>query len=246
MSVSTIIDLKNISIRRGGNQVLKGFSWSMRDDQNWFIMGNNGCGKSTLLEIIAGYLWPQSGRVRVFGETYGEAFLPDLRKKIGYVAPWVLNRIQGSMSVEEVIASGLEASIGVWGQLSDAMMNKVDAQLEFFQIQDLRGRCFGLLSTGQQLKVALARARINNPRLLILDEPFSTLDIGTRMKTYALMEKMAHIEHGTRVIMVTHHLDDIVNIFTHGMILKGGVIFKRGVRDRVLNRAVLNEAFDSG
>jgi len=79
--------------------------------------------------------------------------------------------------------------------------------------------------------------------ILILDESFAALDIGTRMKIYALMDQLAHREHGTRLVMVTHPLEDISEIFTHVMIMKDENIFKQGRRAKILDKPVLAEAF---
>jgi iron complex transport system ATP-binding protein len=239
-----IIVLKNLSITRGGNPVLLDVSWKTKRGEHWFIMGNNGSGKTTLMEIIMGYLWPQGGSVTVLGHRFGKVYLQDLRRRIGYVSPWIFRHLGGHVPVEDVIASGTDASVGYYNRITLSLQQRIGALLDFFHARDLEKRRFGTLSSGQQLKVILARSLINNPEIMILDEPFSLLDIGSRMAMYLYIDKLCRDEGGPQLLLVTHHLDDIGSCFTHGILLKEGRIYLKGPREEVLQPGTLARAFD--
>jgi iron complex transport system ATP-binding protein len=244
MNNDYLIDLRKISMNRGGRRILSGITWQTQVGENWFLMGNNGSGKTTLMEIVMGYLWPQHGSVSVLGGRFGQVYLQDLRKKIGYVSPWVFKHTGDHIPVEDVIASGVDGSVGYFGEIPQQIRQKIGKQLYFFHIDKLNRRAFGTLSSGQQLKVMLARSLISHPRILILDEPFSLLDIGSRYSMYHFIEKICSQPTEPQVILVTHHLDDIISVFTHGLVLKNGRIFTKGKREDVLNKKALSEAFD--
>ena len=207
-------------------------------------MGPNGSGKTTLVEILMGYLWPQKGEVRVLGELFGQTNLPELRARVGYVSPWIFKRMPQETIVEDVVASGFDGSVGSFGRKSKAIQKSVDRQLRFFGCQALRSRTFGTLSSGQQLKIVLARALVHEPGLLILDEPFSLLDVGARVDMYHLISRLASSRHAPQLLLVTHHREDLLSVFTHGLILKGGGIHAQGKRKNVLSPTVLSKAFN--
>jgi iron complex transport system ATP-binding protein len=238
-----LLHLKNVSITRAGKRVLRNIDWTTRRQEHWFIMGNNGSGKTTLLEIVLGYLWPTDGEVTVLGERFGRTFLPDLRKRIGYVAPWIFKRVRASVPAHDVIASGEDASIGLCDRPSKDLKRRVAKQAKFFGCEDFLISPFGQLSSGQQLKIVLARAMVHEPEILILDEPFSLLDIGSRAGIYDLIEQLAAKKKGPQIILVTHHLEDIRPVFTHGLFLKDGRIAEQGPKARLLDAKLISRTF---
>ena len=241
--MNEIIEIKNVSVRRGGKQVLKNITWNTYPGQNWFLMGQNGCGKTTLIEILVGYLWAQEGTVSVMGEQFGHTNLRDLRKKVGYVSSWIMKRIRTDVLVEDVVASGIDASIGFFENKSEELMKSIKEKLVFFKCDELVGRKFGTLSSGQQLKCILARAMINEPKLLILDEPFSLLDVGSRIDMYEHITQLCAAKFAPQIVMVTHHKEDIIAPFTHGIIIKDGEVAVCAKREEVLKPSVFAENF---
>ncbi len=239
----TLLKLDNVSITRAGKRVLRNIEWTTRSGEHWFIMGNNGSGKTTLLEITLGYLWPTDGAVTVLDERFGRTYLPDLRKRIGYVAPWIFKRVRNFVPAGDVVASGEDASIGICEKPSADLKRRVLKQARFFGCDDFLDSPFGQLSSGQQLKVILARAMVHEPEILILDEPFSLLDIGSRAGIYGLIEQLAVKKNGPQIILVTHHLEDIRPVFTHGLFLKDGRIAEQGAKARLLNAKLIAKTF---
>ncbi|MDD3375338.1 MAG: ATP-binding cassette domain-containing protein [Candidatus Omnitrophica bacterium] len=244
MKENKIIELKDISIFRGKKQILHHVNWSTYQGQHWFILGNNGSGKTTLLEILMGYLWPQEGSVFILGQQYGKICIPDLRKKIGYVSTWIFNRMYKRYNVEDIVASGIDGSTSYLSEKNTDIVEQVHKMADAFSCVHLLEKSFGSISSGEQFKVILCRALINQPELLILDEPFAFLDIGARQKAYRLIEQIAIKPSAPQIVLVTHHLEDIRSFYTQGMIIKDGKIFQNGSKESILEPDNLNKVFD--
>ncbi|MEI6437796.1 MAG: ATP-binding cassette domain-containing protein [Candidatus Omnitrophota bacterium] len=238
-----MLALKNVFVRKGGKDILRDITWSTRPGEHWFVMGGNGSGKTTLMELLAGYAWPQRGEVAVLGAIFGRASLPELRARVGFVSPWIFRRMAADVLFEDVVASGFDASVGYSGRQSARIAAAVRRQIVFFGCGDLKGRAFGTLSSGQQLKAVLARALVHEPSILILDEPFSLLDIGARLDMYALLLKLARSCKAPQIIMVTHHREDILPVFTRGLLLKKGRILYQGPVAEALRPGMLAKCF---
>ncbi len=235
--------LQGIQVIRDGKIVLSQIDWTVYSGEHWVVMGNNGSGKSTLLEVLMGYLWPSKGKVQILGETYGKTFLPAIRKRIGFIAPWVLKMIPDHLRVSNVVASGLEGGTQYFGPSTFRVVNQVRSAMRFFGILDFYNKPFAYLSSGEQLKVCFARAWISKPKILILDEPFSLLDMGSRYQIYHLMDKLSRTREAPTVLMTTHHLQDIRNFFTHALLLRDGKVEARGVVKKVLMPKIFNHVF---
>ncbi len=243
MEKNIVIELDKVTFLRGAKSILKSINWTTRQGEHWFIMGNNGSGKTTLMELLMGYLWPQKGSVSVLGKRYGKVYLQDLRREIGYVSPWIFKRMSDFIPVEDIVASGTDASVGYYGPIPPSLKKKINQKLQFFGCADLLKRKFGTLSSGQQFKVIMSRSLINNPSILIFDEPFSLLDIGSRLNMYRYIDLLGRQRGGPQLIMVTHHLDDITATFTHGLLIREGRIYRQGTKIEILDAGVLAGAF---
>lgn len=234
MGRAVIIDLERVTVRRGGRPVLRGVGWTTHRGEHWFIMGANGSGKTTLVELLAGYLWPGEGKVSVLGREFGRSSLPGLRRLVGYVSPWIFRRMPPDTPVGDVVASGADASVGRYGRQGPALKKAVSSRLGFFGCRGLEKRLFGELSSGQQLKVVLARALVHDPALVILDEPFSLLDLGSRLKMYRYLERLVRRRDAPQLILVTHHREDVLPFFRHGLLLRDGRVDFAGPRAEAL------------
>jgi iron complex transport system ATP-binding protein len=142
----------------------------------------------------------------------------------------------------EAAASGFESTTGLWQRPDAGVKRAALKALGALGVRGLKDQGFGSLSSGEQLKVILARALIRRPEVLILDEPFSLLDMASRWDLYRRIEKLADT---VSIVMVTHHLEDIRPIFTHALLLKRGRVHAHGALRRVLNAASLRKFFGS-
>lgn len=228
------IAIDNVSLTRDRRRVLQDFSWHINQGEKWLLMGLNGAGKSTILNMISGYIWPSDGRVEVLGEVFGTCELAELRKRIGYVGAAMEDMLYPQDSVMEVVAGGIYAKIGFWGEVGDA--DKVLAQeaLKLAGASYLADRTFGQLSQGEKMRVLIARATVSGHEIVILDEPCGGLDPLAREDFLTAVDGMCEACPTLTLIMVTHHLEEITSSFTHALLLKDGTSYASGEMDDVL------------
>jgi iron complex transport system ATP-binding protein len=239
-----ILSFDGVALSRDGiNDILADIDWTISRGEHWFVMGNNGAGKTTLIEIAGGYLWPSRGRVSVLGERFGSTHMQQLRLRIGYVSSWVSKRISEELSVRDAVASGLNAGVGHWLE-TEAHIAQIRAQMHFFNLDRYEHTPIGVLSSGERIRVMLARALVSRPELLILDEPFANLDINGRYMLMRFFDKIAAKPHAPGMVLVTHHFEELPPCFTHGLFLKNGRVAAKGERLTVLAPAVVASAFD--
>ncbi|HXB93783.1 MAG TPA: ATP-binding cassette domain-containing protein [Puia sp.] len=222
---STAVRMVNTSIRYGENTILRNINWEVRKGQCWNVSGPNGAGKSTLLSLItadnpqayANEIWLFDRR-RGTGETIWE-----IKKKIGFVSPELHVYFDTSVTVFDVIASGLFDTIGLFRKLTTEQEERVALWMQLLSLQELRGRRLTQLSTGQQRRILLARALIKNPPMLILDEPCQGLDdeqtAWFRMLITALCKAF-----GTTLIYVSHYRHELPACIDHYLRLEQGAV----------------------
>lgn len=241
--VEHIIDLQQVSFRRGEQQILKEIDWIIRQGEHWAILGLNGSGKTSLLSIVSAHQFPSEGEVHVLGNRFGETNLPELRKEIGFVSSSLerFSQMFQNDTVERVVVSGKFASFGLYEQPSVEDYRRVDELLQDFRLSYLKGKRVNLLSEGEKRRIMIARALMNRPQMLIMDEPCSGLDILSReqfLHTLSVVTK-----NGCHVIYVTHHIEEVVEEITHVLLLKEGEIVAAGEKNAVLTDEHLSQAY---
>ncbi|MBF0530762.1 MAG: ATP-binding cassette domain-containing protein, partial [Deltaproteobacteria bacterium] len=175
----SIVELSRVFLDRE-KSLLHDLNWEVFRGQHWMVLGRNGAGKTLLLRIIAGYLWPSQGQVRVLGRQYGEVDLRRLRREIGWVSAALTEQIPLRDSVLEVVLSGGYATFGLYQSPTDDLVTRARTLISDLDMADLENQKFGTLSAGEKQRVVLARACLPNPSLLILDEPCTGLDLAAR------------------------------------------------------------------
>ncbi|CAM2811129.1 ABC transporter ATP-binding protein [Paenibacillus sediminis] len=202
-----IIELNNVSFSYMDQKVISGLNFSLKQRDFVGIVGSNGAGKTTLLRMIVGLLNPTEGEIRLFGEP--------IRKfrdweRIGYVPQKTAFNPLFPATVREVVLSGLYTNKKLFRRVSRADQQKCDDALEVMKIEDIANKRIGQLSGGQQQRALLARALINHPDLLILDEPTVGIDAETQESFFELITHM-HEHHEMTFLMVSHDLDMVEN-----------------------------------
>jgi molybdate transport system ATP-binding protein len=241
-----LINITNASVAldEGSTVVLHDVTWRMNEGEHWMILGDNGVGKSTLLRLILGELWPaHGGKIERFSydaqitsrngnhaaASNGLRSVWEIKKRIGYVSCEFQARYHADLTAEQVIASGFFASIGWLQPLTRAQKQRVQEVLAQFDLQPLAKRSILEMSYGQARRVLVARALVNNPRLLILDEAFDGLDANSRAGLITMLEAIAR---HTGIILVTHHPADVLPCITHRMVIARGRIASQERRIR--------------
>lgn len=242
-----MIKLENISLDIYGSRrrILNDINWHIEDGDCWILFGRNGSGKTKLLEIITGYLFPSEGEVARFGYGHFGSDIRELRKRIGYISSVVREMFGSGEKVIDAVVSGLYASIGLYRKPASA---DIDKAAHLIQTAGLGGREYDIishLSDGEKQKILMLRALINDPDLLILDEPATGLDIVAREEFLESLEVITK-ERRHSVIYVTHHVEEITPLFDKIFIIDKGECFFKGDIEEALDKNILTSLFGRG
>jgi iron complex transport system ATP-binding protein len=236
-----IIDIRDVSLNRNGFYILKNINWLVKSGEHWSVIGLNGSGKTTLLKMITGYLSPSRGEMFVLGKKFGRVDLRELRKSIGWVSSSLQESLYTADTVEEIVLSGKYASIGLYEKTGEEEIEKAGILIEQFQLSGMKDRMYYTLSQGEKQKVIIARALMCSPRLLILDEPCTGLDIFAREDFLSLVEQICNMKESPTLLYVSHHIEEITPSFQHALFLKNGEIHSSGkTKDLLTENNLLN------
>ncbi|TMV50269.1 ATP-binding cassette domain-containing protein [Paenibacillus mesophilus] len=236
-----MIRLENIHFIRGERTILNDVNMHMQQGENWVVLGKNGSGKTTVLELITGYQFPSSGKVRVLGQPYGEIDLRMVRNKIGYISQSLMEKLTMRDPVWEVVATGEYGFLRFYQDIPDEVKRKAIEKLEQVRLPHLAEQPLGTLSQGERKKIMLARALMTDPSVLILDEPCSGLDLYERELLLDDIQTLG--KSGLLMVYVTHHIEEIVPVFTHIALMDQGKIVAQGEKKQVLTAQLLRDAY---
>jgi len=200
-----VITVDSVSFSYQQRDVLRDVSFSVKERDFIGLIGTNGAGKTTMLRLIVGLLKPTSGEIRLFGEPISQF---KAWNKIGYVPQKNALNPLFPATVREVVLSGLQGKRKWFGRLSKDEITKCNDALMAMNVEDLAYKRIGELSGGQQQRVFLARALINTPSLLILDEPTVGIDAETQESFFHMIKHM-HQHHNMTFLMVSHDMEMI-------------------------------------
>jgi len=246
MSISNpILNVTGLRIERSGTVILRDVNWRVGRGQHWVILGANGSGKTSLLSALTGYLMPTAGEITLLGETYGRADWRELRKKIGLVSSSIRQMMADDETALETVASGKYAMIDFWGRVTRAEKAEALKLLRQVECEYLAGRPWQVLSQGERQRVLIGRALMARPRVLILDEPCAGLDPAAREHFLLFIQRLGQRRNSPTLIFVTHHVEEIMPVFTHVLLLKDGGVLAAGEKAKALNSKNLSKAFNS-
>lgn len=201
-----IITIKDMSFGYGKEDVLSNVNFIVEEQEYVGIIGANGAGKSTLMKLILGQLSPSKGEVTVATDS------------IGYVPQVGFSKVSNfPANVEEIVLTGIHKEIGMFHFPKKEHKKRVSDVLNLVGMQDYKKRMLSELSGGQQQRVLIARALIQNPKLLVLDEPLTGIDKEAGEMLYQLLDKL-NKEYGMTIVMVTHNMEQVArytNRFYH-------------------------------
>ncbi|UOQ84217.1 ABC transporter ATP-binding protein [Gracilibacillus salinarum] len=239
-----VLDIRDVALKKEGNWILKHVNWKIENGEHWALLGLNGAGKTALLHMLCSYYFPTEGSVKVIGRQFGKDILGEtLRQQIGIVSSTLKQRIYGTDSAYQVILSGAFASIGLYETPTDEMRERAQRLLKELDCFSYANRAYRTLSQGEQQRVLIGRALMNNPKLLILDEPTNGLDFIAREKLLASIETISKEELAPSIIYVTHHVEEILPTFTKTLLLKKGEVFDQGMTKDMISTDRLSAFF---
>ena len=240
-----VLEMTGVSLWRGTTRILDDVSWRVRPGEHWVVLGANGSGKTSLLSALTGYLPPSAGEMVVLGRRYRQYDWQQLRTRIGLVSSSVRQRVPDGETAFETVLSGRDALIGYWGRPEAEALAAARAVLEQVECAPLGGRAWGYLSQGERQRVLVGRALMAAPDLLVLDEPCAGLDPAAREHFVRFVQRLGSAPAAPTLVLVTHHVEEIVPAFTHALVLKAGRVLAAGPIRTTLTARTLSEAFDA-
>jgi iron complex transport system ATP-binding protein len=243
--MKTLFHLRDLSIHRSRVQILDRVSWQVNAGEHWVVLGANGSGKTSLLKALTGYMTPTAGEITLLGEEYGGSDWRELRKRIGVVSSSISHLVHDEDSGMEIVAGGKQAMIGYWGRIAAADRERARRLLYLLRAPQTAERNWEVLSQGERQRVLIARALMADPVILILDEPCAGLDPVARERFLGDLSKLAKKRHAPGLVLVTHHIEEIVPEFTHVLALRRGRLVYAGPKSSGLQARMLAKVFDA-
>ena len=235
--------LRGVSVRRAGIPLLSGVDLAIGAGERWVVLGPNGAGKTTLMRILSTYLVPSAGTVEVLGQRLGRTDVAELRPRIGYLSPSLAHEILGQLTPRQVVDASQAGALFPWyvepGRMS---RERTDAALAQVGLSDVPERPFATFSSGEQLRIQLARALVTEPSALLLDEPMASLDIGGREALIASLDRTGRGPIGAMVLVV-HRLEDVPSVVTHAALMREGRLMASGPVADVLADGPMSACF---
>lgn len=254
-----IIECKNISLIIEGKKLLHNISFTLEKEEDLVIFGPNGAGKTLLLLILSGNLDPSEGEIKIYGKSLLAKDSFEIKKHIGFVSPKIFEDYDYNSKVTDVVLSGLFGSIGVGTDptknntqvvrdyikriITEKYKNSTIAidMLKRVSAEYLKDEIFGHVSYGEKVRVLIARALINNPKIFILDEPTTGLDIKMRAE---FMKVVQHLAKNADILYVTHYIEEILPEFQKMLLLKKGKVFSFGDKNQLLTTEKISQLLD--
>jgi iron complex transport system ATP-binding protein len=249
--VEPVLELTNATLVRGGVRVLDGLSLAIHRGEHTAILGPNGAGKSSFIRLLTFEDRPRLGEngvapMRIFGQERWD--VNALRTRFGVVTGELdhgfgLETSNGRLSGIDVATSGLLGSHGVFShhEVTDAMRASAREALARVDALHLLNKPLNEMSAGERRRVLIARALVTRPEALVLDEPTTGLDFVARHKFMESVRRLA--QDGTTLILVTHHVEEIVPEITRVILLRGGKVAFTGAPAEALTAGRLADVF---
>ena len=240
-----LIELENVSVRRDERLALNSVTLSIAQGEHVAILGPNGCGKSTLIKLISRDLYPvlkpEPWSLRILGREKWRLF--DLRHILGIVSNDWMQMCTREYSGYEIVLSGFFGSVGIWPHhpVTAPMEDKTREVMELLEIGHLAERNTNEMSSGEARRILIARALVHAPQALVLDEPTTSLDLRATWELREALRKLA--SKGISILMVTHHLPDIIPEMRRVVLMREGSIVLDGAKRDVLGAEALGELF---
>jgi iron complex transport system ATP-binding protein len=242
--MASVLQLTDVSIVRDGTTILDRISWRVDGTERWVILGPNGAGKTTMLQIAAALIHPSSGKAQLLDDKLGAVDVFELRPRIGFVSSAMSRRLPGNETVLNVVMTAAYSVTGRWNEeYEDIDIARAHRVLDEWKLGAFTDRAFGGLSDGEQKRVLIARAVMTDPELLLLDEPAASLDLGSREELLQLLSGFATSPKAPAMIMVTHHVEEIPQGFTHALLLADGEIVAAGKLEDIVTAKKLSTTF---
>ena len=224
--MENLVEVKNLKKNYGSKEAVKDISFAIKKDEILGLLGPNGSGKTTTIGMLLGLLKPTNGEILIDGKTI-EGNRIDILKKINFISPYI--ELPKKLTVKQ--------NLIVYGKLYNVLNvnNTIEYLVEKLRLSDLLNRITGELSSGQKNRVSLAKALINNPSVLLLDEPTASLDpeIGDFVRTFLENYKK---EKKISILLASHNMNEVTRLCKKILMMKDGVIIDKGNPEELIKK----------
>ncbi|MER5197204.1 ABC transporter ATP-binding protein [Streptomyces sp. NPDC002755] len=242
--MTEVLRAEDIHVVRAGRAILQEISLTVRAGEHWALLGANGAGKSTLLSLLGALVHPTRGTVEVLGRRLGRVDVRELRAHVGHVDP--RHPLSEPLTVRDVVLTGLTNSVAPvprWRPTS-AQEARADHLVDTLGLAGHRTARWPTLSQGQRGRALIARALMPEPRLLLLDEPATGLDLPGREQLLDALDSLRRAHPRLATVLVTHHLEELPAGTTHALLLRDGRALAQGPAPDVLTGDRVGKCFD--
>ncbi len=242
--MAPLLELENVTVMRGERAALCGVTLNIEQGEHVCILGPNGCGKSTLIKTITRGCYPlarENSGMRSLGRERWDIF--ELRSHLGIVSPDLLSACTTDSTGRDVVLSGFFSSTRIFPHHHPDRQHveRADAALARSGIAHLADRAVMQMSSGEAKRTLIARALVHEPHTLLFDEPSNALDIAAQFQLRDTMRELAR--SGLAILLVTHHVNEIIPEMERVILLKDGQILADGPKESVLTEVHLRELF---
>src|SRR5437870_11370076 len=239
-----LLSLAHVTVMRGDRAALEDVSLRIEAGEHVCILGPNGCGKSTLIKTITRECYPlarEGSSMAILGRERWDVF--ELRNLLGIVSPDLLAACTTDATGRDVVLSGFFSSTRIFPHHHPDPFHlaKSEAVLARLGIAHLAERCVMHMSSGEAKRTLIARALVHEPKTLLFDEPSNALDIAAQFRLRETMRELA--QSGLAILLVTHHVSEIIPEIERVVFLREGKIVGDGVTEKIVNSAALSELF---
>jgi len=224
-------------------EILKGIDWQVEPGEHWVILGPNGCGKTSLINCLTGYEMATAGDIFVDGAEYGRTDWREVRKRVGLVTSTLTFYLEPGEPVLDAVVSGRDAMINLVGEVDPTLRQEARALLNRIGCGYLADSRWGVLSQGERQKILICRALMARYKVLILDEPCAGLDPVARERFLQWLQSLAREEGAPSMVLVTHHVEEILPCFSRVLLLKEGAVLCAGPKEEVMSASQLSQAY---
>jgi len=224
--MKNLVEVKNIKKNYGKNEAVKGISFNIKEDEILGLLGPNGSGKTTTIGMLLGLLKPTSGEILINGQKL-EGNRIEILEQINFISPYI--ELPKKLTVKQ--------NLTVYGKLYK--INNINERIEFLseklRLVDLLNCITGELSSGQKNRVSLAKALINEPKVLLLDEPTASLDpeVGDFVRSFLEDYKK---EKKISILLASHNMNEVTRLCKSILMMKDGIIIDEGNPKELINK----------
>ena len=224
--MKNVVEVKNIKKKYGSKEAVKGISFNMKENEILGLLGPNGSGKTTTIGMMLGLLKPSNGEILIDGKKIEENRIETLQK-INFISPYI----------ELPKKLTLKQNLIVYCKLYNVLdtKNRIEYLVEKLRLEDLLNRVTGELSSGQKNRASLAKALINNPTVLFLDEPTASLDpeIGDFVRSFLENYKK---EKKISILLASHNMTEVTRLCKRVLMMKDGIIIDKGHPEELIKK----------